>query len=306
MFWLLVPLIAASCYAMCTFIDNFSVDIYCRKLNPMSMAGVFAILEVIVCIVIFIWQGEALIDGVGLSMILTFMGAALIRRFGAIPYYKALKKGEATEITLLSQMSPIIALILGIVLLHQIIKPIQLVAFFLILSAVILVVLGSGRRRAKVELKVGTYMLAACFCWVFADITFAFGAIETGFIVSFFWFMLGNALMRLLMVGVFKSWRHDLARLLKRNKLKKLFTISMNEIIWLGGEIAWRYGLTIMPVAIMSVTGNVLQLIVTFLLGVGLTLIWPKFGREKLSKKLILHHAAATGIVAVAVVLLGT
>jgi hypothetical protein len=40
-------------------------------------------------------------------------------------------------------------------------------------------------------------------------------------------------------------------------------------------------------------------------LGIILTLIRPKFGREKLTKRSIAHHAIATGLMVVAIIIIG-
>jgi len=57
MLWLLFPLVAALGYALSQFVDNFLVDVYCRRLRPMCLAGVYAGLELVVCVAIFAWHG---------------------------------------------------------------------------------------------------------------------------------------------------------------------------------------------------------------------------------------------------------
>jgi len=243
--------------------------------------------------------------GVGPWEIALFLTAAAIKLAGTIPYYRALRRDDTTEVVLLSQISPIIALAMGAAFLHQIITPLQLVAFCLILFAAILVIVGSGHHRIKLKFRASIYVLIACFCWVVSDIIFVSQAVKIDFITSFFWMMLGGALVQFTMLIVFNNWRQDLGKLLRRNRFKKLLAISANESVWLVGEIAWRLGIVVRPVAIMSVTASVLQLIATFVLGIILTLIWPRFGREKLNRKLVLYHLAAIVVMAVAITLIG-
>jgi hypothetical protein len=44
--------------------------------------------------------------------------------------------------------------------------------------------------------------------------------------------------------------------------------------------------------------------VVIFFMGIVLTLIWPKFGREKLNRKNVLVHLVATMLVVIGIVLL--
>lgn len=305
MVWLLIPIAAAFCYAISGFIDNFLVDTYCKKKNPKCMSILYVMIELVICVVVAVVTRGSVFTSVGWMDIGIFLLAALVNFFGSIPYYRALKDDETTEVALLSQMSPVMALGLGWVFLHEMIGAQQLVGFFMILTMAIFIVVGSGRRRFKMKATAGICMLVACFFWVMSDIIFVVQAREVDFVASFFWLMLGGVISNVLAFAVMKSWRKDLKGFLARNKGRKISVIVANELICLTGEVLWRFGVVVMPVAIMSVTGNVAQLILTFILGVILTLVVPKFGREKLNKKAVVNHALATGVIAVAVVLMG-
>lgn len=296
---------AAFCYAISGFIDNYLVDTYCKKKNPKCMAMLYVAVEVAVCVVLAVVSGGAVFTGVEWGDVGIFLLAALVNFFGSIPYYRALKDDETTEVALLSQMSPVMALGLAWVFLGEMIGAQQLVGFFMILAMAVFIVVGSGRRRFRMKATAGICMLVACFFWVMSDVIFALQAREVDFVASFFWLMLGGAMSNVLAFAVMKSWRKDLKSFLVRKKGRKISIIVVNQMINLTGEALWRFGVVMMPVAIMSVTGNVAQLILTFVLGVILTLLVPKFGREKLNKKVVVNHALATGVIAVAVVLLG-
>ncbi|MFV0484648.1 MAG: EamA family transporter [Candidatus Saccharimonadales bacterium] len=305
MVWLWIPIAAAFCYAISGFIDNFLVDTYCKKKNPKCMSIIYVAIELVICVVVAIASQGAVFTGVGWGEIGIFLLAALVNFFGSIPYYRALKDDETTEVALLSQMSPVMALGLGFVFLNEVIGAQQLVGFFMILAMAVFIVVGSGRRRFKMKATAGICMVIACFFWVMSDIIFVFQAREVDFVASIFWLMMGGVISNVLAFIVMRSWRKDLKSFLARKRGRKISIIVANELVCLAGEVLWRFGVVVMPVAIMSVTGNVAQLIITFILGVVLTLIVPKFGREKLSKKVVANHALAMGVIAIAVVLLG-
>ena len=306
MFWLAFPFISAFGYSLSGFFDNFFVDVYCRRLNAMCMIGVYAALNLLICFGILVWRWDLVINSnLGLTEVGVFLLSAATNFLGSIPYYKALKKNDTTDVTLLVQMSPVIALVLSFVFLGEAISPMQFGAFILIFAAIMLIVLNVGKKRMKSGLKVVSLVLAACVCWVVADILFASQARGTEFITSFFWFILGGAIAQIIALIFVKSWRKDAKKFLSKNSKKKILTITINQLVWLVAAIAWRYGLTVMPVAILSVVSGVLRLVLTFLLGIILTRIWPKFGREKISKKTVINHTVAIVILAFALVMIG-
>ena len=229
----------------------------------------------------------------------------LINAIGGIPYYSALKKDDTTEVTLLGQMSPILALIMGVVFLGQMLTLGQGLAFVLITAAMLVLVFGAGKKMMKVELTTGALMLAACLFWVLSDVLFVSQAEGIDFWAGFFWLIAGNTLGNVVMAIVMKSWRQDFRKFWRRERGKKILAMVASNGLWWIAEVAWRMGMLLMPVAIMSVMGNVMQLVLTFILGVILTMIWPKFGREKLRKKVILRHAVATVLIVVGVVIIG-
>ena len=79
----------------------------------------------------------------------------------------------------------------------------------------------------------------------------------------------------------------------------------IDHFLEITSDLIYRFALLLGPVAIVSAVGTATELIFTFLLGIALTLIWPKFGREKLNKRIILVHSVAIAILVVGVILVG-
>jgi drug/metabolite transporter (DMT)-like permease len=299
-----LPIIAALCYALSGFIDNYLVDAHVKKLHAKCMSPIYMALEIIACAAILIITRGSVLE-VSAGGIAIFFGAAAFNSLASLPYYAALKRGETTEVSLLSQAAPIIALVLGVALLGESIGAEQLAAFFLIIGSAVFLVLGSGSKHIKLKMISGGYVLLACLFWVLSDIVFVLQARESAFITSFFWLLLGGLAANAVQFAIMKSWRRDFKTFISRNRAKKVAIITVNELVWGVGEVAWRFGVVMLPVAIVSVTGNVSQLIITFVLGILLSSFFPRFGREKLTKKIVVNHALATVTIGVALVILG-
>ena len=81
--------------------------------------------------------------------------------------------------------------------------------------------------------------------------------------------------------------------------------LSINCLVRVVQQFAYRGALIAAPtVAIASVASDSAEPIVIFFMGLLLTLIWPKFGREKLQRKTVLVHLIATILVVVGIILL--
>lgn len=305
MLWLLFPLGAAIFYSLCNFTENFIVDTWCRRVKPQILKIAYLGFDVVFMVAMLIWQGPKLWEGLDLMTILVLLAVGTINALASIPYYSALKKDDTTELTLLEQISPVLALIFGIIFLNQVPSMSQGLAFILIMGGMLLTVLEIGQKAIKIDFKSSSLILIACVLWVMSDVVFVMKADSVDFWPGFFWLMVGGFISNLIMIAMFKSWRDDFKKFWKKDRLKKTMALSGTYIPWVIAEILWRMGVLLVPVAIMSVTGSVMQLIATFILGIFLTLLWPKFGREQLKKKIIVKHAMAMVLIAIGLVLIG-
>ncbi|MDR0979603.1 MAG: DMT family transporter [Candidatus Nomurabacteria bacterium] len=301
---IMLPVIAAFCYAISAFIDNYLIDTQVKKLHVKCMTPIYIVLELLACaVILLVSRGSVL--AVTASDVLIFFGAAALNSVASVPYYMALKKSETTEVSLLSQTAPIMSLVLAWALLGETIGASQLVAFFLIIGSAVFLILRSGSKHMRIKLVAGGYILLTCALWVFSDIVFVLQARESAFMTSFFWLLLGGVAANMVQMAVMKNWRQDFKKFFARNRTRKVAIITVNEVIWGIAEASWRFGVVMLPVAIVSVVGNVSQLIITFVLGLILSSVFPRFGREKLTKKVVVNHALATVAIGVALVILG-
>jgi hypothetical protein len=89
---------------------------------------------------------------------------------------------------------------------------------------------------------------------------------------------------------------------LRSNGRALLAINASNELINLGGALANRYALIFAPLAIVQAVGSTTTLFV-FLIGVVLTLLFPRISRENLSVREFLQKGAAAILVAAGVAL---
>ena len=301
--WFVIPIICALLWSFCDFIDNFLVDHYAKRLNPKASQGLFIVTGGIVVLGLGLYLGSAIWTAGNLWLPLL---AGAINTFGTVFYWFSLRRSDTTDVTLLMQLSPLLSLCFATLFLGQSISLPQFAGFLLILLAAIVVVLASGAKKLKFNLKTAGQIAAACTIWVVSDVIFVASAGGSeGVLPNFFWLLVGGIIMNLGLFAVKKSWRRDLRTYLKRGQLGgKIFWTSLDEALWTIAEFLWRYGMIIAPLAILSVMEGVSRLLITFVLGIVLTLIAPRFGREKLTKKVLAHHAIATVLMVIAIVII--
>ena len=116
---------------------------------------------------------------------------------------------------------------------------------------------------------------------------------------------LASGIVSLIIVYTQPAWRRRFKVVFKKNKRKIILPLFINATCSIVKSTTYRAALMLAPtVAIASAASASSEPIVIFFMGIILTLIWPKFGREKLNKKSVLVHLVATILVVVGIVLL--
>ena len=128
---------------------------------------------------------------------------------------------------------------------------------------------------------------------------------EQNFITTIAMVLLGMGIADLLIVFASLKLRRRFREVNRRSHYKVLRPLSINCLVRVVQQFAYRGALIAAPtVAIASVASDSAEPIVIFFMGLLLTLIWPKFGREKLQRKTVLVHLIATILVVVGIILL--
>jgi len=310
MLWLILVVCVAIAESLSSFIDNYITDVCFkgRKSQAQELFGVPACL--IICIITaIIFPLQVVPLQVAGILILT----GILNSLSFLFYYKALSDENATGAVIFLQLSPVLYFILGWFLLGEHISSTEIVAGVFILLAPLVVILSANKRSKKMEMRAATFLIMFSIIQVVANIIFVkFSGLdeialnnEIGlFATAFFLAMFGRFISDFALVCIFKSWRAKFWRVAKQFKHKLFIPMAINEIMYAAVEFALRFALIIAPVAIVSVTANALELTITFILGIILSILWPVFGREKLKKRNILSHLAAILLAMIGIILL--
>lgn len=303
--WLVVLAIAVVSDALRIFIDNYISDVYFKEKGAVSQKIVSGIVTPILGIIILIVTGFNFTEIPPVALTLLLMSGVLGSLAG-IPYYKALEIDDSTNIGIFFQFSPILYLIIGWIIGDEQFSIIQLLACFIILAAPLLVVITAKKRSRKVRIKAALLAFISIIFYVASGETFIQGNVDGINIFSEIGLVLiTKGLSDLLIIGSRRKLRRRLAKVVKSSRRKVLFPINISIVMRVIQEFSYRIGLIIAPsVAIASAASDAVEPAVIFFMGLLLTILWPKFGREKLQKKTVLVHFIATVLVIIGIVIL--
>ena len=291
MLWVILAIINAVGYAICGFCDNYITDVVFKGKKQESIKIFYGITYILTAVGIFLICGIQYVEPVHILWLLL---AGVLSSTASIPYYRALKDVETTTASIFLQ-----------ILFGEEITPIQLLAFGIIILAPLVVIFSRRRKRMR-KLELGAAGLLLGYC-IFAA---ASGIITTragegyDFSMVFAYFVLGRGIMDLIYYYANPSWRKRY-KYVQKTDFKRLYvSLTAAQVIFLIAEFAGRFALIVGVPALVSVTSNALELIVVFVLGIILSILVPIFGREKLSKHIVLAHLIATILAVTGIIIL--
>ena len=307
--WLILVGVAVLFDVFRIFIDNYISDVYYKGREVAAQKLFSAYAKTIIGIIILIAVGFNFSQFDPLTMFLLFLSGVL-SSIAEIPYYVALGIENSTNLGIFIQLAPIFYLILGWLFLGETFSLIQLIAIAVILVAPILIVLTSRKRSRKVKMHAIFLAFLYVLISVIGNLLFTSvnaGRLETDILIEEIAIVVfGVGIMDLIiMYIIFPKWRKRYLHVQKASKNKVLVPLSASLVVGVIKTFAYRMALIAAPaVALASAASDSVEPIVIFFMGIVLTLIWPKFGREKLDKKTVLVHLIATVIVVVGIVLM--
>ena len=302
--WLILVLITVIFDSIRIYIDNYISDTYFKGRGAVSQKLFYGYLFVIFAGIIMCITGVDISNPYALIMF-TLSGA--LASFAGIPYYRALELDDSTNLGIFVQLAPILYLILGWLFLGETFSPIQLLAFAMVLSAPLLIILTTRKRSRKIKLKAVMYSFIYVIIAVAGNFIFIkqnAANLQLNFFTEMAFVFLGKGIGNLIIIYSKPKWRRRFIDVAKHKKL--LFRPLISSAVFsITKDFTYRAALVLAPTAaIASAASDSTEPIVMFFMGIVLTLIWPNFGREKLNKKSVLVHLIATILVVIGIVML--
>jgi uncharacterized membrane protein len=302
--WFLIALVNPIAHALVNHLDKYLISKYLKG-GSVGTLVLFSSLFAVVVLPVIYFIHPTVFDSITLSraVVLMINGALLVTAI--ICYLYALETDEASFVAPFFQLVPVFGFVFGFAILGEILNFNQLLAAGLIVLGGTLLSLEFAGGRARVKSKLVLLMLASSGLYAVNAVIFKSIAINQGFLDSLFWDMLGKVIFGIILFSVVKSYREQFVQLLKSNRFSILGLNVINEVLALVGEIALVLAVLAAPVVLVqSVSG--LQPAFVLIIGVVLTLFFPKISKESLEAKHIAQKVIAITIISVGVYLLQT
>lgn len=301
--WIIVLAIAVISDALRIFIDNYVADVYFKEKGSVAQKIVSGLVLPIAGIVTLFLNGFDPTQILPLTVVL-LMFSGVFSSLAGIPYFKALEIDDSTNIGIFFQFSPILYLLYGWFFTGVPSNLTHLVGALIILLAPFIIIVSARKRSRKTKIKAAFYAFISILFYVASGALFVqANSTNPNLLNGIGLTLIFKGISDVIIIGGRTKWRRRLTKVIKSSRGKVLGPINAGIAMRLIQEFSYRIGLVIAPsVAIASAASDSTEPIVIFFLGLVLTLIWPKFGREKLQKKVVLVHLMATILVIIGII----
>lgn len=277
--WLFLALLSTAMVNIVVFVDKYIVS---KRIKDYRAIPIYTAI-IGVCAGIFFWfiTGFPILSLPSASFILL---SGVFQSWAAVTYFKALSKNDASGLTILFQMTPIIILILSLVFLKETISFKQYLGFIIIFIASILVSVKKSQKKFRLS--------EAFFLILLSDFLYGASAVLAKFTID------ANSLQKVLSyeswgVGVgglalylfFPSIRMSFKRTLKNVKGATLGILIGNEVLFVVSKAVQFVAFSLGSVTLISVITSGTQSFLAIFLGFLLTILAPQIITEDISGK---------------------
>lgn len=301
--WFLIALIGPFLYALTNYIDKILLEKYFKE------SGIGTILLFSSLISVFALPFFFLIDRTVLDVNLVNIFILAIKGILSVGvlwcYLIALKNEETSVVIVFYQLVPVFGGILGYFFLGEILTHMQIISM-------IIIILGTTIISFEIDLdnhfklrKKGTIipMLAASLFWATGGVIFKAVALEENLWRSLFWEHIMIVLVGISIFIFIRSYRKNFISLLKNNSKNILSLNMLNEFIYISGNVAVAYAYLLAPIGLVLLIES-FQPFFVLIIGVILTIFFPKITTEKMQAKHIWQKIIAICITGIGTYLL--
>ena len=299
MIWLLAGIIPPILWATVNHVDKFLLS----KSKHESSVNVLMVystwFSVVLLPILFYFSYGEIFQSVP-QVIFQLIGGVLLT-LSIYFYLMALNKDEASIVVPLFLLVPIFSLLFSYLVLWEILTLKQIISCALILvGALVLSLEFSEERKLGIKHGVLIFMIFSTMFQAAQETLFKFVTIENSFVASVFWLHVGIILCGLFLVVMKKGLYSEFLDSIRING-KTMFGVNfVSEGMSAVAYMVRDYATLLAPLAVIA-TLNGYQPAFVFVLGIFLTLMFPKFVKEKIRYTHLIHKSLA-----IAVMILGT
>lgn len=281
--WFLYGLIPPLLYAVTNVIDKNLLEKYFPEENGATTLLMFsALMSILVVPIAFFADTSVLEVSPQNAAVLAFVAALDIVLIWA--YLKALQQDDTTTVIVFYQSMPVMALVLGFVILGETITGRQGFAMAIIIVGTALVSFErktDGETGFNLKRKTVFYMGIACLAWSLETVVFKAVALEESVWRSLFWEHVMLAVIVAIIALVAPKQRRAFVDRFRKHS-RGIITLNVaNEAIYMTGNVIVSFVAMLAPVALILLM-QTYQAIFVFAIGICLAILLPKRTADEL------------------------
>lgn len=300
MSWFLIALATPVLHSVANLMDKFILSKYFKDFSLLVFMIYYAFTTVMVLPIFLIFGGLGIFH-VPLNDILILIIAGLCGSVAAYFYLFSLFREEASGVIPFFQLVPVISFFLGWGILGETLTLGQIIgSAVVIFGSVILSLEFGGKEKLKFKKSVVLAMVVVSLLTALGGILFKFSAAGNDFWISNFWEYIGFSLVYCSILFFRKKERQAFYSSVKEYGFRIIWLILLSEILIIIGALALNYAFLLAPVVLVRVVEGS-QPAFVLILGILITLIFPKILKEKLHWQHLLPK-----ILAILIILVGS
>lgn len=301
MTWFFIALIGTFFYACTNHLDKIILEKYFKG----GIGALFLFSAIFsVSALPFLFLADQSVFNVSLGNMLVLVIVAIFHLLVLWFYLIALEHDEASVVIIFYQLVPVFACVLGYLILGETLTRLQLIAMVLVILGTTIISFEIDMdNRFKLRRKVILPMLAAAFFWAAGDTVFKMVALQENVVRSLFWENLTLFVAGIAIFIFVRSYRENFLLAIKKNSKTILSFNLLNEAFYVSGNIIFAFAYIMAPVALVLLTDS-FQPVFVLVIGIFLTIFFPKISIEKIKAKHLLPKIIAICLTGVGTYLL--
>ncbi len=294
MHWFLLALLAPILWAFTNHADKYLLSKY-FKVDGVGALMIFSTLFGVFVLPIAAYMDPSFVD-IGIRSSVLLMIAGICNATAIILYLYALQGDETSIVVPFFQTIPIFGYMLGYLFFKETLSVQQIIAGAIILLGTVILSLKLESGRGRFKWKIAILMLVSSFVFAMYEALFKYGAVADGFWIAAFWEHAGLCVFGGVLFLAVPSYRKEFNEMLRKNSLPIMSLNVASEVLTIFGNICTNLAALMAPLVLVLLVSSYQPLFV-FIVGVVLTLFFPKITKENLQGKYLVQKILALIII---------
>jgi drug/metabolite transporter (DMT)-like permease len=283
MLWFFIALIGPFIYALTNHIDKILLERYFKESGVGTLILFSSLLSFLA--LPFLFFADRTIFDVGGAQILALAIVGVLNVLVLWFYLLALKNEEASVAVVFYQLVPVFGYVLGYFILGEVLTQLQLLAMAIIIFGTTIISFEiDSENNFRLRRKTILPMLAAAFFWALESVIFKAVALEENVWRSLFWEHLALVLAGIIIFTFFRSYRTHFISAIRENSTAILSLNVANESLYIFGNVVFAFAYMLAPIALVLLAES-FQPIFVLVIGIFLTIFFPRISVEKIQAK---------------------